>query len=85
MPGNFPASPKNLHQARKPGIIFQSRIFFKNKTNYLIFMGIIYKFRQIGLYGPKECKFRQKLCFMIPSKKLETRFSTQPGKIFLEE
>ena len=44
-------------------------------------MGIIYKFRQIGLYGPKECKFRQKLCFMIPSKKFETNFRRSQGRI----
>ena len=58
MPGNFRASPEYLHQARKPGIIVQSRIFFKNKTNYLIFMGV-----EIRPIWPKRVQILSEIVF----------------------
>ena len=44
MPGNFRAGLEKNCVARKPGLIFQSPESFKNKSNFLIFMGILTKF-----------------------------------------
>ena len=40
MPGNFWAGTEKICVAGKPGIIFQSPEFLKNKSNFLIFMGV---------------------------------------------
>ena len=41
VPGNVRANAEKLHLAQKPGIIFQSPEILNNKTNFLIFMGIV--------------------------------------------
>ena len=52
MPGNFWAGLEKLPLARKHG-------FSKNKTNFLIFIGIFTKL-------DKECNFFRMLGFMMP-------------------
>ena len=41
VPGNFWVGPEKLWVAPKPRNIFQSPEVFKNKSNFLIFMGIL--------------------------------------------
>ena len=66
MTGNSRAGRKKVCVARKPGIIFQSPEFFKNKSDFLY--GYFYVFPQ--MYASTESKFRQKLDFMMPNIKI---------------
>ena len=47
-------------------------------------MGIYTNF-DIYVYASKECKFHQKLGFMMPSIKIWDRFSLQPGNFFFDK
>ena len=72
--------PEKLHLAWKPGIIFQSLEFLKNKMNFLISMGMFTNFDKY--MGQKSANF---VFYDVKNQNLRPNFTAAQKNIFRKD